>query len=46
MNATLRWRRPTGRRSFREVAQWYQRFILHGLTAGTATAMSEVTRPI
>lgn len=35
MNATLRWRRPTGRRSFGEVAQWYQRFILHGLTAGT-----------
>jgi hypothetical protein len=45
MNATLRWRRPTGRRSFREVAQWYQRFILQGLTAGVLTPTSELTGP-
>src|SRR5918999_582505 len=33
MNATNRWRRPNGRRSFREITDWYKRFILNGLLA-------------
>jgi AcrR family transcriptional regulator len=34
MNSTTRWHRPTGRRSFREISEWYKRFIVHGLMTG------------
>jgi AcrR family transcriptional regulator len=34
MNSTTRWHRPAGRRSFREIGEWYKRFIVHGLMTG------------
>jgi AcrR family transcriptional regulator len=33
MNNTRGWYRPTGRRSSREIQQWYKKFILKGLAA-------------
>lgn len=32
MNATNRWRHPTGRRTYQEITDWYKHFILKGLT--------------
>jgi AcrR family transcriptional regulator len=32
LNSTQKWYRPTGTRSIRQVADWYKRFILAGLT--------------
>lgn len=38
MNGSLRWFRPHGRCSFREIGEWYKGFILKGLQPATGVA--------